>query len=180
MKKGMKKGIQNKELSHIFLSNAISNVSSWIQLIDTKVSIIMGVIVALISAYAPVILKKIYTIKLYSVYGFFEMGILIICFIALLGLIYFGILTLRPHNVNVVYSSKWYIDRSIEDYSLDLYLKELNEMTEIDFIENMAVELYKLNDINRQKVLSYKWMIRYLAMLILSVVFLFIMIFFEK
>lgn len=176
----MKKEILKKELSHIFLTNAITNISSCIQLIDTKVSIIMGVIVALISAYATTILEKIYTIKVYSVYGFFETVILIICFISLLVLIYFGILTLRPHNVKVAYSSKWYIDRSVEDYSLNLYLKELNEMTEIDFIENMAVELYKLNDINRQKVLSYKWMIRYLVIFILSMALLFVMIFLEK
>lgn len=176
----MKKDILKKELSYIFLTNAITNISSCIQLIDTKVSIIMGVMAALIFAYATTILEKIYTIKLYSVYGFLETVILLLCFITLLGVIYFGILTIRPHNVKIAYSSKWYINKSVDDYSLTLYLKELYEMTEDDFLENMAVELYKLNDINRQKVLSYKCMIRYLAIFILSVAFLFVMIFLEK
>lgn len=33
-------------------------------------------------------------------------------------------------------------------------------MTDEDIIENMAAELYKLNDINRQKLRTNRWVIR--------------------
>ena len=40
-----------------------------------------------------------------------------------------------------------------------MYKNDLMAMTDYDIIENMAAELYKLNDINRQKAQSMKWVI---------------------
>jgi hypothetical protein len=41
-------------------------------------------------------------------------------------------------------------------------------MTETDVIENMAAELYKLNDINRQKSETMRWTLRGFAGLLIS------------
>lgn len=38
--------------------------------------------------------------------------------------------------------------------------RDVQEMTDEDIIENMAAELYKLNDINRQKLRTNRWVIR--------------------
>ena len=49
---------ENSEMKLTFLSNAISDISTYIQLADTKVSIIMGTVVALIAGviacYEPI------------------------------------------------------------------------------------------------------------------------------
>lgn len=41
-------------------------------------------------------------------------------------------------------------------------------MTDEDVIENMAAELYKLNDINRQKAKTVKWTIRSFASVLIT------------
>ena len=51
-------------------------------------------------------------------------------------------------------------------------------MSDEDMIVNMAAELYKLNDINRQKSATYKWAIRsfsasLIAIEVICVLFLF-------
>ena len=39
-------------------------------------------------------------------------------------------------------------------------INEYGKMTDEEIIENMAAELYKLNDINRQKLRTNRWVIR--------------------
>ena len=46
------------------------------------------------------------------------------------------------------------------EYSFDNYKQDVLSMSDKDIIENMAAELYKLNDINRQKSKTMKWTIR--------------------
>jgi hypothetical protein len=41
-------------------------------------------------------------------------------------------------------------------------------MTDEDVIKNMAAELYKLNDINRQKMKTMKWTLRSFSALMIS------------
>lgn len=50
-----------------------------------------------------------------------------------------------------------------------MYKTDLQAMTDHDIIENMGAELYKLNDINRQKAKSMKWAIRCFAVALLAV-----------
>ena len=52
---------------------------------------------------------------------------------------------------------------SPKEYSFDTYKQDINAMTDQDIIENMAAELYKLNDINQQKTKTMKWVIRSFA-----------------
>lgn len=75
----------------------------------------------------------------------------------------FGILTIKGHQPKLKYNSKWFIAKSVEDYTFEMYKKDVSQMTDADILENMAAELYKLNDINRQKLNLYKWVIRCLS-----------------
>ena len=43
------------------------------------------------------------------------------------------------------------MEKSTDSYSFDTFKEDINSMTNSDIMENMAAELYKLNDINRQK-----------------------------
>lgn len=71
----------------------------------------------------------------------------------------FGILTIRGHKSLINYESKWFLSKDSKEYSFEIYIRELKEMTDNDVIENMGAELYKLNDINRQKIKTMKWTI---------------------
>ena len=151
------------EMRQTFLSNAITDISTYIQLADTKVSIIMGSLVALIAGilacYEP-IFKALSQIKLCSGLGISLFVFSLLCFISLIAVFLFGILTIRGHRSNFKYKSKWFLTQPIKKYSFNTYMKEFKAMTEKDLIENMAAELYKLNDINRQKAKTMKWTIR--------------------
>ena len=150
----------NIEVKQSFLSSAISDISSYIQLVDTKVSIIMAAVVAIIvgvfSCYEPIfeIIKKV---KPCSWIGVTLIIFNILLVISLIGIFVFGILTLRSHSSNIGYKSKWFLHQSTKEYSFDAYKADVLLMNDDDIIENMAAELYKLNDINRQKSKTYKW-----------------------
>ena len=52
-----------------------------------------------------------------------------------------------------------------------MYKKDVQLMCDEDVIENLAAELYKLNDIHRQKLRTNKWVIRsFSATLILATI----------
>ena len=151
------------EIKQAFLSSAISDISSYIQLSDTKVSIIMAASVALI-------------VGLFSCYEFIEQlitsvspcswqGVTLFILIVLLAmstisLFVFGILTIRSHVSKIGYQSKWFLPQSTMEYSFDAYKADVLSMSDEDVIVNMAAELYKLNDINRQKQTTNKWALR--------------------
>ena len=147
------------ELKQNFLSSAITDISAYIQLTDTKVSILMGAIVALIvggfACYEPIgkIISKINPCS--------WIGIILVIFIVLLCLsvvfvFAFGLLTVKWHSSDNSYKSKWFLLQNTKIYTSEAYLKDINAMSDEDIIENMAIELYKLNDINRQKYKTMK------------------------
>lgn len=84
----------------------------------------------------------------------------ILFFISFAAVFVFGILTIRGHSSNIGYKSKWFLPQTTKEYSFDVYKRDVQEMTDEDIIENMAAELYKLNDINRQKLRTNRWAIR--------------------
>ena len=150
----MERSEKTSEINQAFLSSAISDISTYIQLSDTKVSIIMGALVALIAGFLACcdpISQAFSKIKPCS-----WQGIVITVFI-------FGILTIRGHVSKINYKSKWFLSQNTKEYSFDTYKKDLVSMTDKDIIENMAAELYKLNDINRQKAFTAKWAIHFFA-----------------
>ncbi len=152
------------EIKQSFLSSAISDISSYIHLIDTKVSIILGALVALIAGllacYEPIgfLIKNIKpcswigTIAIIFIFTFIISAVLVFIF---------SILTVRAHVSNIAYSSKWFITSDTKKYSFDAYLRDIKKMKNTDVIDNMAAELYKLNDIYRQKSKTMKWTIRF-------------------
>lgn len=150
------------EIKQAFLASAISDISSYIQLSDTKVSIIMAAMVALVAAvvscYEP-ILCALNNIKPCSWLGVTIIFFSVLLFISFVAVFVFGILTIRGHSSNIGYKSKWFLPQSTKEYSFEVYKKDVQEMTDEDVIENMVAELYKLNDINRQKLRTNRWVI---------------------
>lgn len=162
------------EIKQAFLSNAISDISSYIQLSDTKVSIIMAATVALIAAvvscYEP-IFSTLVKIKPCSWLGLFITIFILLLLISLIAVFVFGILTIRGHSSNIGYKSKWFLPQSTKEYSFDAYKRDVQLMNDEDMIDNMTAELYKLNAINRRKLKTNKWVIRsFSATLILAAV----------
>lgn len=150
----------NIEIKQAFLSSAIADISSYIQLIDTKVSIIMAAIVAILAGAASC--YEFITDNLDDIVPCSWKGIGIVFFtsVEVLSIIFifvFGILTIRSHSSKVNYKSKWFLVKSTKEYSFDEFKKDVLVMSDEDVIENMSAELYKLNDINRQKSLTYKY-----------------------
>ena len=171
-KENRKKEDINIETKQAFLSSAISDISSYIKLTDTKVSIIMAVIAAIIAAIATCykdILDNMSSIKWCSLIGVIEILFLLAFIVGLAGVFLFGILTIRGHKPKLNYKSKWFIIDSVETYPFENYKIDVMQMTDADILDNMAAELYKLNDINRQKLNSYKWLIRCLSVSIFSI-----------
>lgn len=81
----------------------------------------------------------------------------------------FGILTVRGHSSVINYKSKWFIPKSTKEYSFDEFTRDVEKMTEEDIIKNMTAELYKLNDINRQKMKTLKWTLISFSSLLITI-----------
>lgn len=157
---------RTNEIKQEFLSSAISDISSYIQLSDTKVSIIMAAMIALVasvtSCYEPIICA-LANIKPCSWLGATIIIFGLVFFVSFVAVFVFGILTIRGHSSNIGYKSKWFLHQSTKEYSFDVYKKDVKTMTDEDIIENMTAELYKLNDINRQKLKTNRWVMRFFS-----------------
>lgn len=173
-----KKTLESKQS---FLSSAISDISSYIQLADTKVSIIMAAVVAIVmggfACYEP-IEELIFLVKPCSWQGVSLIIATTVLVVSIIGVFAFGLLTIRSHTSKIGYKSKWFLPQSTKEYSFDEYKEDVLSMSDEDMIVNMAAELYKLNDINRQKSATYKWAIRsfsasLIAIGVICVLFLF-------
>lgn len=160
----------NFEIKQSFLASAISDISSYIHLADNKVSIVMAAVVAILvgitACHEPI------AIAINNIAPCSWLGILfLICtilFLASIALVFvFGLLTVRGHVSIINYKSKWFLPRSTKEYSFDEFLKDVKEMSDADVIDNMVAELYKLNDINRQKAKTLKWTLRFFACFII-------------
>lgn len=159
------------EIKQAFLASAISDISSYIHLSDTKVSIIMAAMVAFVAAvvscYEP-ILSVVDKIKPCSWFGVVVVIFSTLFFISFVAVFVFGILTIQGHSSNIGYKSKWFWSQTTKEYSFDVYKRDVQEMTDEDIIENMAAELYKLNDINRQKSRTNRWVIRSFSSMLIT------------
>lgn len=142
-----------------FLSSAISDISTYIQMADTKVSIIMAAVVTIIVGVLSchdILLEVLSQMKPCGWFGVSLIILAILLIMSLVGVFAFGILTIWSHSSTVEYKSKWFLSQSTKEYSYDTYKKDVLSMSDIDIIENMTAELYKLNDINRQKAFTNK------------------------
>lgn len=146
-------------LKQSFLSDAISDLAGNIRFIDTKVSIIMAAIVAMIGG----VLASINSVKslIQSIFlsgwpGNLITLLFIVCLISTVCVLFFGINTIKGRTSKSQYDSKWFITKSLRNYSIEAYKNDILKMNSNDIIENMIVELYKLNDINQQKMKTMK------------------------
>ena len=139
------------EVKQSFFSSAISDISAYIQLVDTKVSIIMAAVVAIIMggvACYELIENLISLVKPCSWQGVALIISTTALVVSIAGVFVFGILTIRSHSSKIGYNSKWFLPQSTKEYSFDAYKEDILSMSDEDIIVNMAAELYKLNDIN--------------------------------
>ena len=160
------------EVKQNFLASAISDISAYIQLTDTKVSIIMGAVVAILvgiaACYEPIgeIVNNIPPCS--------WKGVLLIVFV-LIGLIstvlvfVFGLMTVKGHVCIIDYKSKWFLSKSTKEYSFTEFTRDIQNMSDNDVILNMSAELYKLNDINRQKLKTMKWTLYSFSLLLIVI-----------
>ena len=167
------------DLKMTFLSNAISDISSHIHMADTKVSIIMAITVGLIGSICAsnkIIYKSLTMIMPDSCLGKVVITLVIILFLSLIGCFFSGLFTVRSHYSKVQYDSKWFIKKESKEYTIDQYKEDLKGMSDDDIIDNMATELYILNDINRQKNKTFKWVLRLFATALVCIAILFIIL----
>lgn len=137
-----------------FLSSAISDIAGHTNVFDTKVSIVMAALGVIISG-----LINCWEL-LYDSYKCLERGSMLyisFCFILFLFcismvLVYFwGVQTIRTHACNISFKSLWFIREKQEEYPFEIYKSDIENLTVKDIINNMSAELFKLNDIYRQK-----------------------------
>lgn len=163
--------VKNTEIKQNFLSSAISDISSYIQLADTKISIIMAAVVAivigLLTCYKPIV-SLFSKIKPCTWIGVLVVIFSVIGTVSMIAVFVFSFLTIRSHSCIIGYKSKWFITKTTKEYSFDEFSKDIQKMSDEDVIKNMAAELYKLNDINRQKMKTMKWALRSFALLLTS------------
>ena len=116
---------ENKKTSEIkqnFLASAISDISTYIQLTDTKVSIIMGAVVAILvgiaACYEPIgsVVRKIIPC---SWKGVLLIILIVLGFISMILVFAFGIMTVRGHSCIIDYKSKWFLPKPTKEYSFD-------------------------------------------------------------
>lgn len=134
------KNKKTAEIKQNFLSSAISDISSCIQLIDTKVSIIIGAVVAILAGIAACYEPIGYAVK--NIAPSSWIGILFI-FFTILGLLniilvfVFGILTVKGHSCIINYKSKWFLSQSTKEYSFDEFTRDIQRMNDNDIIINI-------------------------------------------
>ncbi len=162
-------------LKQSFLASAIADISAYIQLADTKVSIIMAAVVAILVGILTCcnpIGKLIAQIIPCSWIGVLFIIISVIGAISIIAVFLFGILTIRSHSCIINYKSKWFLSKSTKEYSFDEFSKDVEKMSDEDIIKNMSAELYKLNDINRQKMKTMKWTLYSFSILLIVIALL--------
>ena len=153
-----------------FLAAAIADISSYIHLVDMKVSLLMTAVIALLVGMltcANFIEKAFANIAPCSWCGVLLVVLSIALVVGIIGMYAFGILTIRVRSSKIEYSSKWFLGRSISEYSFETYKADVFGMSNVDVVENMVAELYKLNDINRRKQSACKWALRFFSAILI-------------
>ena len=175
MKPGKKQRKVDKEIdlsrTQSFLSSAIADISGYIKFSDTKVSIIMaalGVIIAGIINCREIVYDAYKSMSQCECKLLLFLGIASIFCVATIMVYYWGLHTLISHTCKLAFSSVWYIKESKEEYPFELYKNTIERMSVGEIIDTMAAELYKLNDINKQKIESTQKTIRAFSVFLVS------------
>lgn len=154
-----------------FLGSAISDISGYIKFSDTKVSIIMaamGVIIAGIINCRNIIYT---TYKLMPNCSLLQLlfAVILVTFLTATVLVYFwGLQTIKSHTCEIEFKSLWFIKEKRELYSFENYRDAVEKMTDKDIVDTMVAELYKLNDINKQKMKTMKKTIKAFSVMLIA------------
>lgn len=154
-----------------FLGSAISDISGYIKFSDTKVSIIMaamGVIIAGIINCRNIIYT---TYKLMPNCSLLQLlfAVILVTFLTATVLVYFwGLQTIKSHTCEIEFKSLWFIKEKRELYSFENHRDAVEKMTDKDIVDTMAAELYKLNDINKQKMKTMKKTIKAFSVMLIA------------
>lgn len=142
-----------------FLNSAINDVSGWIKFLDTKVSIIMaalGIVISGIINCREIIYDTYQMLQVYSLLHIFFCVLVFMFAIATVLVYFWGLQTIKAHRCNINFKSLWFIIEKKDDYPFEVYKEDIKKMTEKDVIDALAAELYKVNDIYRQKAVTMK------------------------
>jgi hypothetical protein len=139
-----------------FLSSAIADISNYIQLMDTKVSIIMaaqGVIIAgLLSLYNEIKDTMSYCNSVLEKTTLFTATVGVMVTTVLVYM--YGMRTLKARYAKLDCATSWFVSAESAKKGYEQYLQDFMSKEDGDLIGDMAAELYKINDINRQKMLD--------------------------
>lgn len=133
-----------------FFYQAIANITSLVQLSDTKISIVMAANMGVLAIFLS-ILKDNIMIKNIEY-------CLIIIFIVLFGLFMLSWLSCIVYSIKAIksriakseYISNWFFDTSSLDCKA--YIEQIKKLQDADLEDNLANELYKLNSIHNKKI----------------------------
>ena len=150
----------NCDCTNNFMKVAISDLTGNLTLLDTKISIIMatvGVIMGLVVACKSNILKAYY---FYSNYCFFKSIFLLLSVIYIITIIAtfaFGIKCIMIRFGKSKSSSLWFFKtKDCGGISEQDYIHRIRYMSNEAIMKNLAIEVYKLNTINNQKMRAGK------------------------
>ena len=160
--KNKKKSSKLNEVRKSYLLAAISDVSGNIQLMDTKVSIIMaaqGVIIAgllsiydnlaKVAKYYDSVLEK--SVCVITVLGFF----------IFMTLVYvFGLRTIEARSTKLNKATSWFVTSDRLQKGFDDYLLDFKSKSDDNLLDEIASELFKLNDINSRKMEEANWTVK--------------------
>lgn len=166
-KKNNAQAIQEKESANkadftktqSFLHSAISDISGYIKFFDTKVSIIMSVLGVVISGIVncrQVIYDTYKSMESFSLLHVFFCALIFVFVFNVFFVYFWGLLTIKAHVCNINFKSLWFIKDKKESYPFESYKEDVEKMTSKDIVDTLAAELYKLNDIYRQKASTTK------------------------
>ena len=148
-----------------FLASAIADISSYIHLVDTKVSILMAAIVAILVGMLPCadyIGNVLSRVPPCSWCGVLLVVLSIVLIVSVIGMFSFGLATIRVHSSKIGHSSKWFLGQSPSEYSFDSYKADVLRMSNVD--------------INRQKQRACKWMLRFFSVALASLFMIFLIL----
>ena len=156
MKKRQKKRSFNYDNTIDFLKQAISDLTGNLTLLDTKISIVMatvGVILGLVVTCKSNVLKAYY---FYSDYCILKALFLLLSasyIVSVITTFVYGIKCIMIRFGKSKSSSLWFFNT--DDYggiTEKHYLHKVQKLTDATIMQNLAIEVYKLNKINNHKM----------------------------
>lgn len=162
-----------------YLISAISNLAQNINLLDTKVSILMGtsgLILGLIVTCRSNVYYAYLIFKTNTVTNF-VFFFLVACYLfSLFETFYFGLKSLISRIGKSKHDSLWFFSTENKKTSEDQYYKKVYDLSDKEMIKSLSSEVYKLNSINCIKIKNSKFSIVFFSISCFMVLLIFIVV----